>query len=35
MPPAASPHARWQEEHRYLNMTFIKQMPREKLKSTA
>ena len=32
---AVEQHERWQEDHRYLNMAFLKEMQREKLKTAA
>jgi hypothetical protein len=32
---AVEQHERWQEDHRYLNMAFLKEMQRERLKTAA
>jgi len=32
---AVEQHERWQEDHRYLNMAFLKEMQRERLTTAA
>jgi hypothetical protein len=32
---AVEQHERWQEDHRYLNMTFLKEKQRENLRTAA
>jgi transposase-like protein len=32
---AVEQHQRWQEDHRYLNMAFLKEAQRERLKTVA